>query len=69
MRKTVLDKLLSLRLLKPFFDNILLEHAGLPNVLPLALQLDSRDSPVLGLLWDLDFRLGLVYLTRSATTF
>ena len=28
--------LLSLRLLKPFLDNVLLEHAGLPHVLPLA---------------------------------
>ena len=35
-----LDHLLSLRLLKHFFDNILLEHVGLPYVLPLAIHLD-----------------------------
>ena len=34
-----LDQLLSLRLLKPLFDNILLEHGGLPHVLPLAVHL------------------------------
>ena len=34
-----LDKLLSLRLLKLFFDNVLLEHGGLPHALPLAVQL------------------------------
>ena len=31
---------LSLRLFKPFFDNVLLEHGGLPNVLPLPVHLD-----------------------------
>ena len=35
-----MDHLLSLRLLKPFFDNVLLEHGGLPHVLPLAVHLD-----------------------------
>ena len=30
---------LSFRLLKPFFDNVLLEHVGLPHVLPLAAHL------------------------------
>ena len=36
-----LDHSLSLRfrLLKPFFDNVLLEHGGLPHVLPLAVHL------------------------------
>ena len=33
------------RLLKPFFDNVLLEHDGLPHVLPLAVHLDFRDKP------------------------
>ena len=40
-----LDHLLSLRLLKPFFDNVLLEHGGLPQVLPLAVHLDFSDNP------------------------
>ena len=31
---------LSLRFLKPFFDNILLELGGLPYVLPLTVHLD-----------------------------
>ena len=35
-----LDHSLSLRLLKPFFDNVLLEHVSLPHVLPLAVHLD-----------------------------
>ena len=35
-----LDYLLAFRLLKPYFDNVILEHAGLPHVLPLAVQLD-----------------------------
>ena len=30
---------LSLRPLKPFFDNVLLEHGGLPHVLPLTVHL------------------------------
>ena len=34
-----LDHLLSLRLLKHFFDNVLLEHVGLFCVLPLAVHL------------------------------
>ena len=34
-----LDHSLSLRLLKPFFDNVLLEHVSLPHVLPLAVHL------------------------------
>ena len=32
--------LLSLRLLKTFFDNVLLEQVGLPHILPLAVHLD-----------------------------
>ena len=35
-----LDHLLSLRLLEPFFDNVLLVDGGLPHVLPLAAYLD-----------------------------
>ena len=35
-----LDNLLSLRLLKPFGDNVLLEHGGLSHVHPLAVHLD-----------------------------
>ena len=35
-----LDYLLSIGLLKPFFDNVLLELGGLPHVLPLAVHLD-----------------------------
>ena len=35
-----LDHLLSLKILKPFCDNVLLEHDGLPHVLPLAVNLD-----------------------------
>ena len=35
-----MDHLLSLRLLKPLFDNVLLEHGWLPHVLPLAVHLD-----------------------------
>ena len=34
-----LDHLLLLRLLKSFFENVLLEHGGLPHVLPLAVHL------------------------------
>ena len=34
-----MDHSLSLRLLKPFFDNVLLEHGELPHVLPLAVHL------------------------------
>ena len=36
-----LDHSLSLRLLKPFFDNVLPEHGGLPRVLPLVVHLDT----------------------------
>ena len=36
-----LDHSQSLRLLKTFVDNVLLEHGGLPNVLPLAVHLDQ----------------------------
>ena len=35
-----LDIFLSLRLLKPFVDNVLLENSGLPHVIPLAVHLD-----------------------------
>ena len=31
-----LDHVLSLRFLKPFFDNVLFEHGGPPHVCPLA---------------------------------
>ena len=37
-----LDHLLSLRLLKSFFDNVLLEHVGLPHVLPFVVYLDAE---------------------------
>ena len=35
-----LDQLLSLRLLKPFCYNVVLEHGGHPNILHLAVHLD-----------------------------
>ena len=35
-----LDHLLSLRVLKPFCDNVVLEYGGLPHVLPLNVHLD-----------------------------
>ena len=35
-----MDHLVSLRLFKPFFDNVVLEHGGLPHVLSLAVHLD-----------------------------
>ena len=35
-----LDHSLSLRHLKPFFDNVLLDHCGLPHVLTLAVHLE-----------------------------
>ena len=35
-----MDLLLLLRLLKPFFHYLLLEHGGVPHVLPLAVHLD-----------------------------
>ena len=35
-----LDISLSLRHLKPFFDNVLLDHGGLPHVLPPAVHLN-----------------------------
>ena len=35
-----LNQFLSLRLLKPFFDNVLLELGGLPHVFPLAVRLE-----------------------------
>ena len=35
-----LDHQLSLRLLEPFFDNLLLEHGGLPGILSFAVHLD-----------------------------
>ena len=46
-----LDNLLSLRLLKPFFDNVLLEYGGLPHVIHKILETPQ----VLGLFWDSDF--------------
>ena len=61
-----LDPSLSLRLLKPFFDNVLLEHGGLSHVLPLAVYLvvhkilETPQAQVLGLFWDSDFGIGLV---------
>ena len=45
-----LDHLLSLRLIKPFFDNVLLEHGGLPHVLHHAVPF---------WIWGWDFGLGL----------
>ena len=42
--------------LKPFFDNVLLPHGGLPNVLPLSVHLDLEHLPntqgYLGLLYE-----------------
>ena len=35
----------SLSLLKPLFDIVLVEHGGLPNVLPPALHLEWRGTP------------------------
>ena len=40
-----LDQLLSLRLLKPFFNNVLLELGGLPHVFPLALTWNDLGHP------------------------
>ena len=40
-----LDHWLSIRLLKPFFDNVLHAHVWLPCVLPLAVHLDSGHLP------------------------
>ena len=55
-----LDHSLSLRLLKPSFDNVLLEHGGL-HVYPLV------DNQILGTFWVSDFGLGLVNLKFSTT--
>ena len=45
-----LDQLLSLRLSKPFFENVLLENGGLYNALPsvTAIQLDFCSEQVEG---------------------
>ena len=37
--KAVVHNIITYDYLKPFFDNVLLEHGGLPQVLPLAFHL------------------------------
>ena len=49
------DHLLSLRLLKTFCDNVLLEHGGLPHVLPLAVHLEQVEGVILSNFYLLSF--------------
>ena len=57
-----LDQLLSQRLLKHFFDNVLLEHFGLICVLPLAVHLFFCAEQVEGVILNHFYSLDLIII-------
>ena len=41
--------------MKPFFDNVLIEHGGLPHVLTLAVHLEHKEEVILSHSYSLSF--------------